>query len=1358
MKPNRIRFCIGSCLGIFVCLLFCQSNFNSSAQTQPDNGTVETFFNAITENDTNTFSKMLAGDTNLTLALYYGRLPLTVAASKGQAEMVAQLLKRGADINVRNDTLDTSNVRLTALDAAIWYDHPDVCKLLLEAGADPNIQSTFDGSASHYAFTYRRAEMAGWLLDYGANPFLEKANPYNKVTPLEMAITQGDGKLVPRMLGQDRQHPIGTKSLAKKTTPPDRLRQPVKTPADILAERGAPMLAAAAQRGELEAVQALLKAGVSAKTNSEGNLPLLQAFALSEAEAAKARLSAIEQLQQTRDRLNGFGTNVNPQFLASFRSQEADMATRVESLAPERWQQILTLLIKNGADYDVFAATALGDTNQMRLLLGANKNVIQSRDLDGETPLYWAVKTDQLLLTAFWLGSGASPSVTNLAGQTPLHVAAGKNLVEHMKLLLAAHAPTDVRDTNGWTPLDTAEHSQNTEAIQLLLSDKSVAPPSNRAVATSVHDAATGGNIGALAALTETTNNLEARNELGLTPLQVAVLNGHFAEAALLVDRGANVNVRDPDGNTLLHQILLQERNFYVRDRPPTSWLDRMEDDPRKDTYAKYLTVGQNEQGPNPVLQAASFLLACGVDAKATNRAGQTAVQLVTEGKTSRYIFFFNDDQAALLKLISSGGGNINETDANGDTELDKVVVGDDAMYGEKVAALIASAADVNATNHQGRTALHIAVEKINEWPDVGGPNNAVLALLNAKANVNVQDNDGLTPLHILATSDSAFQSQASKALLDAGANPNLQDHQGRTPLLLIAGSQQAFTEGIVHNLLDAGANPNLQDKHGRTPAHLFLSGSWPWSSARACLPELAKAKADFSIKDEQGKTPLHYLAALGEDSSLFFISGVDDIFVAAKVDFNARDNDGNTPLIIAAKTGTRDVFDWLAKHGASLDATNNQGETARLLAAHSNNSSAHFGPAGAETDIFQAAREGNMDAATRLLNADPLLVNHTNQFQQTPLRVAVMQHQTNMIGFLETHGAKWDEVSAVMAGRANALQKILAQTTSAISSTVSGKGLAHIAAANGDVQSLKILIAANCDLQAQDSWGLSPLGYALIKKRADEIQLLLQHGAKENFFDAVYADDLKTSSTLLAQDKSLAKSQNKINASAVEIAAAAGYGDILKLLLKNGASVDAADSIYERNPLHLAAFHNQTNNLEILIRAGADINLADRQGFTPLHWATMQDATEAAALLLKNKADPNSHIAQPVSAPGPGFMMGLGLSVVGDTPLHLAAWAGRTNVIQLLLKSKADVNAMNVRSQTPLDLTSMPPILFFTMQQRDMVDLIEPLRVRQTPTNPFLAGRETQQVAAALINAAGGKHSPNNPNLRRMPGPNFPN
>jgi ankyrin repeat protein len=469
----------------------------------------------------------------------------------------------------------------------------------------------------------------------------------------------------------------------------------------------------------------------------------------------------------------------------------------------------------------------------------------------------------------------------------------------------------------------------------------------------------------------------------------------------------------------------------------------------------------------------------------------------------------------------------------------------------------------------------------------------------------------------------------------------------------------------------------------------------------------------------------------------LFFIRGIDGVFSDAKVDFQARDKEGNTPLLIAAKTGTQDVFAWLEKKGANLDATNNQGESARVLMAHSNNSTRQFRMPDAETDLIQAVREGKADAALSLLKADPQLVNQPDKSGQTPLRVAVMQHQTNMLDLLETHGAKWDEGSAVMAGRADALQTILHQNPSAVGTMVQGRGLIHIAAANGNVNMVSLLIAANADTQAGDRWGISPLGYALLKKHPDAEAVLLQHGAKENIFDAVYADDLKTAATLLGNDHTLASSRNRERVSVLDVAVATGRTNLIKLLLKNDADFTSVG----RNPLQVAAFYDQPEALALLIHAGAKVNRLDLYGFAPLHWAAIRGGTAAAAMLLKHKADVDQ-------AAGPitqrlGFMMQPGgAAFTGDTPLHLAALYGETNMVELLLKSKADPNAVNAAQLTPLGAMENRNIFMIAAPiDRVPLRILEPIGVGQAPTNqnPAMMGAGRKAVRV-MLEAAGGR------------------
>jgi len=576
----------------------------------------EQLLHAIQFNDTNTVFKMLEADTNLARTLYSGYSPLNRAAGNDSVEMVDRLLKCGADVNAPADLWGSVHMRVTPLEVVIWLNRTNVFKQLLAAGADPNVQSQYDGTALHYALSHKRTEMAEVLLDHGADPFLGKSNPNRKQTPLEMAITESDGKLVPRMLSEGPRF-FEVSDSAAKPSPGTPAGQRKQTFAEFLASHSATLLSAAAQRGELEAVQGLLKAGASAKDGQGGGMTLLQTFAVAEAVAARA-----------------------------------------DHFDADRWLQIRQALISNGAVYDAFAATAMGDLEQARRLCAVDKNLARARDREGETPLHWAVQNDQLALTKFWLEAGAPPAATNLPGQTALHIAAAKDLVQQTKVLLAAHAATDARDTNGWTPLDAAIHARQAETIRVFLSDTSAPARSDRAIALPIHQAAAVGNLDALVPLAEATNNLEAREELGLTPLQLAVEHGHLAAAALLVDSGANVNARDPDGNTLLHWVILHNYPGTLNDVPPANWLARMSQDPRKQKCLECFANGQPQAGGSVVLNA-GFLLACGIDDTATNHDGQTPIQVAKDGRTNP--LYARD---TLLKLLTVAGGGMNGRDA----------------------------------------------------------------------------------------------------------------------------------------------------------------------------------------------------------------------------------------------------------------------------------------------------------------------------------------------------------------------------------------------------------------------------------------------------------------------------------------------------------------------------------------------------------------------------------------------------------------------------------------------------------------------------------------------------------------------
>ncbi len=90
---------------------------------------------------------------------------------------------------------------------------------------------------------------------------------------------------------------------------------------------------------------------------------------------------------------------------------------------------------------------------------------------------------------------------------------------------------------------------------------------------------------------------------------------------------------------------------------------------------------------------------------------------------------------------------------------------------------------------------------------------------------------------------------------------------------------------------------------------------------------------------------------------------------------------------------------------------------------------------------------------------------------------------------------------------------------------------------------------------------------------------------------------------------------------------------------------------------------------VKILIRNGVDVNLADDNLITPLHWAVEYDNDEIVELLLQNGANPGV------------------LDSLGERPLHWAAWTGHIRSAKVLLKYDREVLFENCGGFTPIDL-----------------------------------------------------------------------
>ncbi|KAL1885609.1 hypothetical protein Plec18167_001104 [Paecilomyces lecythidis] len=129
--------------------------------------------------------------------------------------------------------------------------------------------------------------------------------------------------------------------------------------------------------------------------------------------------------------------------------------------------------------------------------------------------------------------------------------------------------------------------------------------------------------------------------------------------------------------------------------------------------------------------------------------------------------------------------------------------------------------------------------------------------------------------------------------------------------------------------------------------------------------------------------------------------------------------------------------------------------------------------------------------------------------------------------------------------------------------------------------------------------------------------------------------------------------------------AAANGYTEVVKLLVKKGAIIESKDSS-ERTALSLAAERGRIKIVKLLMNNGADIESKDYIEQTPLFLAATSGHTETVKLLVENGADIESkdHIAR--------------------TPLYSAVSRGHTKTVKLLLEKGANVGSKAFGPFTP--------------------------------------------------------------------------
>jgi hypothetical protein len=139
-------------------------------------------------------------------------------------------------------------------------------------------------------------------------------------------------------------------------------------------------------------------------------------------------------------------------------------------------------------------------------------------------------------------------------------------------------------------------------------------------------------------------------------------------------------------------------------------------------------------------------------------------------------------------------------------------------------------------------------------------------------------------------------------------------------------------------------------------------------------------------------------------------------------------------------------------------------------------------------------------------------------------------------------------------------------------------------------------------------------------------------------------------------------------------VAALAGrHFELAQVLHRNKSSVEPRGG-YENTPLHSAAFYGDLEMVQVLLECGVDVNSKNAYRNTPLNYASRdghRNDTRVAQLLIAHGADPNI------------------LGREGFTPLHRASISGRIEIVRLLIEHGANVEVKDDQGRTPLDIAS---------------------------------------------------------------------
>ncbi|CAH0387234.1 unnamed protein product [Bemisia tabaci] len=871
----------------------------------------------------------------------------------------------------------------------------------------------------------------------------------------------------------------------------------------------------------------------------------------------------------------------------------------------------------------------------------------------GMTPLMMAVKENRSSFIDRLVDLGCDVNARNHENYNALHIAAMFSREDVVKLVLNKKgidilAPGGAKQQTAVHLVACRQTGTATSILRILLAaaGKEIRLKSDGKGRIPILLAVEAGNQSMCRELLsqQAAEQLRATTDNGDTALHLAARKRDVDMVRILVDYGSNVDSQNGEGQTPLHIAAAEGDEALVKYfygvRASASITDN------QDRTPMHLAA---ENGHASIIE----LLA--------DKFRASIFERTKDGSTLMHIASLNGHADCAMMLFKKGV-YLHMPNKDGARSIHTA-----ARYGHVgiINTLLQKGEKVDVTTNDNYTALHIAVESAK--PAV------VETLLGYGAEVHVRGGKlRETPLHIAARVKDG--DRCALMLLKSGAGPNLCTDNGQTPVHVAAKNGNLTTLLL---LLEDGGDPLFQNKIGETPLHL---------ASRSCKADVVKhlidsvksrqgvegATAYVNAVNEEGATALHYACQVtkeeverpGEDQEVvkYLLEGGTNVELQTKQNHETAFHD-------VAVAGNNDVLTQMLAHLQTSEiqrALNRQttlGWTPLLIACHrghmqlvntmlNNHARVDVFDLEGRSALHLAAERGFLKVCDALLT-HKAYINSKSRVGRTALHLAAANGFADLCRFLiQDHNATIDVLT---------LRK---QTP------------LHLAAEFGQIEVCRLLLELGADIDATDDLGQKPVHVAAQNNFPEVAQLFLeQHpslvmaATKDGNTCAHIAamqGSVRVIEELMRFDRTgVIAARNRVTeATPLQLAAEGGHADVVKVLVRAGASCTDENKA-GFTAVHLAAQNGHLPVLEVM-RSSQSLRISSKKlGVTALHIAAYYGQADTVREMLSHvpatvKSDPPS---------GTSFLGELGTES-GLTPLHLAAYSGNENVVRLLLNS----------------------------------------------------------------------------------------